>query len=324
MRDRSWRRKLILTALLLAALAATTIGPVRTLVFERHLFGAVDQAAKEVVDQAFGRALAAFALARTTNAVISVIQETEIHASPAGVGITLALGQALDPINDLVERFSWVMLVALTSLGIQKFLIEVSPWLSVQLLATLALLLWLTALWVGDALRLDFGLLARRLLLLALVVRFAVPVAAGLNHLVYENFLSEPYEHAAATVEQQTAELQKSDPTATFEPQEDAGTGWWQRLRQSLSRAEDALDFHRLLDWLQERADRLINGFLDLIVVFLLNTVLLPLAFLWGLFRLCRLLIAEPRINRLESAIRRRIVGDKLPHPNSPPPPPAS
>lgn len=310
-KDRSIRSKLILTAFLLAALAATTIGPVRELLFERHLFGAADEAAEVVIDQAFGRALAAFALARATNAVVSVIQETEIHASPAGVGITMAVGQVLDPVNDLVERFSWVMLVALTSLGIQKFLIEVSPWLSVQALATLALALWLAAIWLGQTFRLDPSSLARRLLLLALVVRFAVPVTAGLNHLVYENFLAARYDRAAAAVEEQTAELRQADPTAPFEaPREEAETGWWQRLRQSLNRAGEILDFRRLLDWLQEKAARLVDGFLDLIVVFLLNTVLLPIAFLWGLFRLCRALVADPRATRLEKSLRRKIVGD--------------
>jgi len=78
-------------------------------------------------------------LARGFNAVVSVFQESEVQLEPAGVGVSLALGQALDPINDLVERFSWVMLASLTSLGIQKFLIEITPFLSIQILLLLAL-----------------------------------------------------------------------------------------------------------------------------------------------------------------------------------------
>lgn len=312
--DPPLRTRLILTAVLLAALAATTIGPVRERIFERHLFAAADEAAVEVVDQAFTRALAAFALARLTNGVISVIQETEVNATPAGVGVTLSPGEVLDPVNDLVERFSWVMLVALTSLGVQKFLIEVAPWLSIQLLVSLALVVWLADLWLHRLLPVARVGLARRLLLVALVVRFAVPAVAGINHLVYENFLAARYETATAAVEHQTEELRQADPTAALDPaRESARLAWWQRLRQALDRAESALDIRRLLDWLQDRAARLIDGFLTLIVVFLLNTVLLPIAFLWGLLRLCRMLVPDSRLTRLETVVRQKLTGGGKP-----------
>ena len=42
---------------------------------------------------------------------------------PAGVGVTLSIGELLDPFNDMVERFSWVMLLTSVSLGIQKILL---------------------------------------------------------------------------------------------------------------------------------------------------------------------------------------------------------
>ena len=71
----------------------------------------------------------------------SVIQDTEIAFSPAGVGVTLAVGEILDPINDLIERFSFVMLVSTASLGIQKILLEVGIWFGFRLLLTFSMLL---------------------------------------------------------------------------------------------------------------------------------------------------------------------------------------
>ncbi|HHH38205.1 MAG TPA: hypothetical protein ENK50_01345 [Sedimenticola sp.] len=59
------------------------------------------------------RTLEAFALARGINAVISVIQNAEIGFT-LGVSATLSPGEILDPVNDLIERFSLVMLVAST------------------------------------------------------------------------------------------------------------------------------------------------------------------------------------------------------------------
>ena len=59
----------------------------------------------------------------------------------------LTPGQILDPINDLVERFSSVMLIASSSLGLQIVLLDILSWwvLSAALIASLAvalLLIW--------------------------------------------------------------------------------------------------------------------------------------------------------------------------------------
>lgn len=52
------------------------------------------------------RAAYTFALVRGLNGVIALIQGTEVVVSPAGMGLTLTVGEILDPINDLAERFS--------------------------------------------------------------------------------------------------------------------------------------------------------------------------------------------------------------------------
>ena len=80
------------------------------------------------VDTAFKRAAAGFAIARGLNGVISVAQGTEFAVQPAGVGVSFTPGEILDPVNDLVERFSWIMLLATSSLGIQKVLLSMSSW----------------------------------------------------------------------------------------------------------------------------------------------------------------------------------------------------
>ena len=88
----------------------------------------VDRYARADFDVLFQRALVTFALARTLNGLISAVQGTEIALQPAGVGITLTPGEILDPLNDLVERFSWIMLGASISLGVQQVLLDVGQW----------------------------------------------------------------------------------------------------------------------------------------------------------------------------------------------------
>ena len=86
-------------------------------------FTVIDEHADADLEALFQRALITFALARTLNGVISAVQGTELALQPAGVGLTLTPGEILDPVNDLVERFSWILLGATISLGIQQVLL---------------------------------------------------------------------------------------------------------------------------------------------------------------------------------------------------------
>ena len=72
----------------------------------------IDAAANKQVDAGLKRALISFTTARVLNAIISVAQGTEVAVQPAGVGVIFTPGQLLDPINDLVEQFSNLMLAA--------------------------------------------------------------------------------------------------------------------------------------------------------------------------------------------------------------------
>ena len=55
-----------------------------------------DSIAIEKVDAGLKRALISFGSARALNAVVSVIQETDVSIEPGGVGVKLAPGQVLD------------------------------------------------------------------------------------------------------------------------------------------------------------------------------------------------------------------------------------
>lgn len=45
-------------------------------------------------------------------------QGTEVAVEPAGVGVIFTPGQILDPVNDLLEQFSNLMLAASVAFGI--------------------------------------------------------------------------------------------------------------------------------------------------------------------------------------------------------------
>ena len=68
--------------------------------------------------------------------MISVVQGTQVSVQPGGVGVTFTPGQALDPINDLVEQFSLLMLGASVSFGVQLALIKFGAYWAVSLMLT--------------------------------------------------------------------------------------------------------------------------------------------------------------------------------------------
>jgi hypothetical protein len=301
------RKKIAWSAIMITLLVLTIIPATRTPLFERHFFQTADTRATAYIDQSLKNAGAAFLLARGFNAVVSVFQESELQLEPAGVGVSLALGQALDPINDLVERFSWVMLASLTSLGIQKFLIEITPFLSIQILLLLALSALLAGVWQTNRSPIDLSQIGRILLLSAIVLRFAVPAMAFLNHQVYETFLAERHDQSVARLDRSTRMLESyalddtAEQVGAQQEGDNAGDrqGWFGQAQETLSQAIEQgkvfFDVKTKFAAVKRLTQEMVDTVIDLIVVFTLNTIVLPLIFLWGIFKLGRLICGKGR-----------------------------
>lgn len=238
----------------------------------------LDRLAQDQAQAGLKRALATFAAARALNGVISVAQGTEVALEPAGVGVTFAPGQVLDPVNDLVEQFSTLMLTASVSFGVQTALIAIGGHWLVSLLLTLALLAYL--LWPrlrgGNAAPLALG----RALALLLLVRFAVPVAAVGSDGAFRWFLAERYERSQAALTLSAAEV---DQLAAPEQPPLATMG--ERVQRWWSEAGETLDVGKRLDALKESAARVTEHVVELIVIFLLQTLIVPSLLLWALWR---------------------------------------
>lgn len=242
--------------------------------------GLLDRGAEGHYDLMLKRALLTFAAARTLNGIISVAKETEVAIQPAGVGVKLAPGQILDPINDLIEQFSWVMLAAAASLGIQRMLLELSQWVLLNVALSLAALGWLWSLWQGLGAQ---RLLARILLVLTLL-RLAVPGMLLSSELVHWLIVDRAYQGATAELEQAKSGLTAlhEQDGGLVEADDKVGPTRW------LSQAGDWLRIGERVQAYQAQAGRLAESVVQLIAVFVLQTMLLPLLFLWALLRLAR------------------------------------
>lgn len=160
--------------------------------------------------------LAAFGIARVLNGVISVLQSVQLSIGVASVTV----GEALDPLNDLVEMYATLMKLSIGSLIIQNILLEIVSTLFFKVLIAVAgLLLVVSVLLRGLA----ASALPFRLFVFSVFLRFAVVLAVGCSSLVdsfiLEQRLAEKVQHVdsfsqqvdlADTESRASAELRQS------------------------------------------------------------------------------------------------------------------
>ncbi len=262
------------------------------------LTGLLDDTGQRYAGAAFTRALVTFAVARTLNGVISVAQGTEVAIEPGGVGVNFTVGQMLDPINDLVERFSAVILVATSSLGLQNILLRMTMWWGTSLALILAAVFALAALWWR---RLDESSLrpvAMRLLLVTVFLRFAVPILVIGSNLVFDTFLAAEQAAATEALEATHTEIEQINEEAATSAAATEDQSVIDRLGSMLDSSLQVMNIGDRLDRLRDRVSNASEHIINLIVIFLLQTIILPLVFLWIFVELLKMLASRAAFRR--------------------------
>ncbi len=247
-KQRRWAYITLLLLLILACLPLTTV-------------------ASPQLNEMLKVTLTVYALARGLNALISVVQGTELAIEPMGVGVTLTPGQILDPLNDLIEQVSFILLVASASIGIQKILLSAGD---IEIFRGLLVLLIIFTV-VAIAIRNSKVSLQKNLLrwvIILSILRLAVPVTAlAANQM--QNWLDNDRQQAVAVLDstqQSLEDLQQSDL------QNDRK--WYQGIR-------DSIDIRGKLQAVENKAEQGVNAAIYLLAEFILVMVLLPLLFLY-------------------------------------------
>ena len=236
----------------------------------------LDDAAYGATTDKFKTALAIAALARGFNGVISVAQGTEVAIQPVGVGVTLTLGEILDPLNDLVERFSFLALLASVSLGVQLTLTEIAatPWLSALFTAAGLGLLYL--LWRKP----PYTQLGLRILGVFFFARFMLAFTLLATHWVSDSYLADKQTAAIAQLSDTATTietLQTSEPALPGSPQASADPGLIESIGNLFESAPQTLDVQAQLDSLKAKVEQSVEHMVTIIVIFLLQTLSLPL-----------------------------------------------
>ncbi len=243
--------------------------------------GLVDTAGRAYTQEGLHRTLLTFGVVRGLNAVISVAQGTEIAVEPVGVGMTFTPGEILDPVNDLIERFSWVVLASSTSLGIQRVLLDVTAWMWFTVLVTLSMLATAAVTWwpqrFSPAVRRGVWRVAAVLVLL----RFAVPLIAICSEGLYQAFLAPQYEASSQALERTAESISELNEASRQSPPEGEEPSILTSLMRVYESATGALEVEGRIEAFKGAAAQVSEHAINLIVVFVMQSLLFPLLFLW-------------------------------------------
>jgi hypothetical protein len=246
-----------------------------------------DSYGEQYTEEGFTRSIAAFGIAKGLNGLISVVQGTEVAVEPVGVGVIFTPGQILDPVNDLIERFSWVMLICTTSLGIQSILLTMFSSSGFSVSVAAMLLLTVLFIWHQRSASTELKNILYRLAAFLIILRFFIPLMAITSDVLYKAFLESTYIESTRQLEQSNTAIANLSENKKIN-KEATDKSWYDVMSSNIDSVISSIDVDRYYQQLKEEADNLTSHVIDLIVVFTMQTILFPLLFIWLAMKLIR------------------------------------
>ncbi|MBL0717072.1 MAG: hypothetical protein JJV89_03380 [Desulfosarcina sp.] len=285
----------------------------------------IDKNGKTYFTETCEKAVYTYGIARIANGLISTVQATQVNASPAGIGLTIGIGEVLDPINDLIERFSLVMLFSLSSLGIQLILMELGSWIGFKILLSLSMIIFGLGIWYPTIGKLNLRTISYKLILISIVVRFCIPIVGVFGNLTDDLFLNDRYEKSTQSLEsfnteineintiteafisekEETVFVDKSPKTNEQNKEKKEGSSISEEPEKEsnfFDTVKSVVTFSPIkfladkvgvtntisekIKLIKEEVANIIPHLIDLIVIFIIKTILIPLFVLWLLLKI--------------------------------------
>lgn len=235
----------------------------------------IDDNAKKLVDESFKQSVIVFGSAKALNAVISLAQGTQINLP----FVTVAVGEILDPINDLVEQFSLVMLASMVSLGIQKILLNfvTTDIYNYLLFASIIIFnFWLFKRFTNDEKTRN---LFFKITFILLFLRFAIPMMAYVNEVSYNYFVKPQY-----NIEELNKDILDVKDNVSKINQETITQKQDSSFFNKVMEKFDSSYYEKKVNEYKDTVDNSSQYIIDLIIVFIFQTIFLPIIFLFLLY----------------------------------------
>ncbi|MDR3518065.1 MAG: hypothetical protein P4M00_19865 [Azospirillaceae bacterium] len=293
-----------LSGLLLLALIATATTGLIDRAGDALGYPSLFAVAKSHNQQVLHRAVTLFGTARIINSTLSVVSSARIEGSVpliGGAGASIGPGRLVDPLDALIEQFGTLMLAAAAAAAATAILLEIGAGWGLAVLVPGGLVLVLAGVLLrnnaaagGVASGLERA--GRGVTLIGLLLKLGLPLAIIVTGIIGTRFLDPAYspaEIALTRLAQQPAPAAPDQAGASTGPGDTAnqtgGVLAWigRQVGGGIDPAVVAQPSNVL-----ERLGTLFENVVDLVAVFALQTVILPLGLIFGLWRLLRVMVA--------------------------------
>ncbi|AXX91380.1 putative membrane protein [Malaciobacter molluscorum LMG 25693] len=231
----------------------------------------IDETAKKLIDESFKQAVVVFGSAKALNAVVSLAQGTQLDLP----FVIVSIGEVLDPINDLVEQFSLVMLASLTSLGIQKILLNFVTTDIYNYILTFFIIIF--NFWLFKRFKKDEKIryIFFKITVVLLFLRFAIPFISYVNDISYNYFVKSQYniEILNKDIEKIKNEVSKVNQSTIKEKND---SSFFQKVKEKF----DSSYYENKINEYKNAVNSSSEYIVDLIIVFIFQTIFLPILFL--------------------------------------------
>ena len=244
----------------------------------------LDDAADNYFKEAITKAGVAYLTCRIINASVSVVKESTLELEPAGIGVSLAVGQVLDPLDDMTERLSDVIVTAITSLGVQELAYEISVIFAPPILSVFIFVLAIL-IWFENKKIIRLKKIVMRIIFIIIIGRFCLPISSMANEIIQKDFFDEKISDANDKLKLNTAELDKLAELSL--PEVDGIKGTIENSASLLK--QKSIEFKNAIVVTVSNMGSIINNLLTLtflyVGVFLIQVIILPLLIFWFLVK---------------------------------------
>lgn len=207
--------------------------------------------AKNYIDSSLKSAAISYATLRSLNAGISVIQESSVTFG-VGVDGNIAIGQALDPINDAIERFSDMITLSVWTLGAQKALYEVS---NTDAVYALIIILAMLSLLIKHE-------ILTKLFIVLIVLRLFIPFSAVVSEYMNEHIFNVKMQKNLKNIKRLTQtpiKVKTNIQTGSI----------WRSMGQSVENIkQSAIEFVNSVKFYVENSPKIISELIELSILF--------------------------------------------------------
>lgn len=261
------------------------VGVALTLLFLPNLkLPYLDSSTSDYFSDSITKAGVAYGVCRAVNATVSVIKESQIQIEPAGLGISLAAGQVLDPLDDMTERASDILITAIVSLGLQKIAYDICVAFAPQVIGVCMILAFLASLSRHEKARRLGALMVRTIIFIA-VARLCLPASSMANGYLSEHFFSPRIAEARDQLAISSPEIDKLKETEM--PKAEGVVDTVRNGFDFVTSKTAALG--AALRSIAKNMGSMVSNLLKLsslyVAIFIVQVILLPLAAFWLLTR---------------------------------------